>query len=163
MARLMIVWWSMTGGTRQLAHAAARGARREPQVETLMRRCDRVDSSMIVSADALLIACPEMLGSAAGRMKDLFDRTYYEALDRMTGRPYALIVCAGSDGMGAIRQIERIMLGWRMKPVADPLRVVVGAQTPQAISARKAIEPGALTQAKELGGTLAAGLALGVW
>lgn len=163
MRRLIIVWWSVTDGTRQLAQAATRGARRERQVETLMRRCDRMDSSLIVSADALLIACPEMLGSAAGRMKDLFDRTYYDALDRMAGRPYGLIVCAGSDGRGAIRQIERIMLGWRMKPVADPLRVVVGAQTPQAIAAPKTIEPAARAQAEELGAALAAGLALGLW
>ena len=163
MPRLIIIWWSMTGGTLQLAQAAARGARRERQVETLLRRCDRVDSSLILSADALVIACPEMLGSAAGKMKDLFDRSYYDALDRMAGRPYGLIVCAGSDGTGAIRQIERIMLGWRMKPVAEPLRVVVGAQTPQAIAAPKTIEPTARAQAEELGTALATGLALGVW
>jgi len=161
--RLIVIWWSRTGGARQLAQAAARGARSEPQVETLLRRCDRVDSSLILSADALLIACPEMLGSMAGKMKDLFDRTYYDALGAMAGRPYGLIVCAGSDGTGAIRQVERIMQGWRMRPISEPLRVVVGAQTPEAIAAAKSIEPARLAQASELGAALAAGLALGVW
>jgi multimeric flavodoxin WrbA len=163
MARLLVIWWSMTGGTHQLARAAALGARGEPQVQTLMRRCDRVDSSMILAADALLIACPEMLGSAAGKMKDMFDRIYYDALGPVAGRPYGLIVCAGSDGTGAIRQIDRIMLGWRMRRVAEPMRVVVGAQTPEAIAAEKRIDPAALAQAKELGAGLAAGLALGLW
>jgi len=161
--RLLIIWWSATGGSRQLAQAAARGARTQRSVQTLMRRCDRVDAELLVSSDALVIACPEMLGSAAGMMKDFFDRTYYAGLDRMAGRPYAVIVCAGSDGQGAIRQIERIAQGWRMRPVAAPLRVVVGAQTPEAIAAAKRIDPVALAQARELGAGLAAGLALGLW
>ena len=50
-------------------------------------------------------------------MKDFFDRTYYAALDRIAGRPYATMVCAGSDGENAVRQIERICTGWRLKPV----------------------------------------------
>jgi multimeric flavodoxin WrbA len=104
-----------------------------------------------------------MLGSAAGMMKDFFDRTYYAALERMAGRPYALMICAGSDGQGAIRQIERIAQGWRLRPVAAPLRVVVGAQTAEAIGAAKRIDPVALAQARELGAGLAAGLALGLW
>lgn len=161
--RLLIIWWSATGGSRQLAQAAAGGARAERSVQTLMRRCDRVDAPLLVCADALVIACPEMLGSAAGMMKDFFDRTYYAALERMAGRPYALMVCAGSDGQGAIRQIERIAQGWRLRPVAAPLRVVVGAQTAEAIGAAKRIDPVALAQARELGAGLAAGLALGLW
>jgi multimeric flavodoxin WrbA len=161
--RLLIVWWSATGGSWQLARAAARGARSERAIETLMRRCDRVDAPLLLSADALLIACPEMLGGAAGMMKDFFDRTYYAALGRLAGRPYALIVCAGSDGQGAIRQIERIMQGWRLRLSGEPLRVVVGAQTPEAIAAPKSIDPAALVQARELGAGLAAGLALGLW
>lgn len=34
-------------------------------------------------------------------MKDFFDRCYYAALDRVNGRPYALLVCAGSAGLAA--------------------------------------------------------------
>jgi hypothetical protein len=31
-------------------------------------------------------------------MKDFFDRSYYAVLDRINGRPYATMICAGSDG-----------------------------------------------------------------
>jgi hypothetical protein len=84
-------------------------------------------------------------------------------LDRVAGRPYATIVCAGSDGTGAVRQVERIVTGWRLRRIDDAMVVVVGAQTPEAILAPKRIEPQALARASALGQTLAEGLAMGVW
>ena len=41
-------------------------------------------------------------------MKDFFDRTYYAALERINGRPFASLICAGSDGRNAAQQIDRI-------------------------------------------------------
>jgi multimeric flavodoxin WrbA len=117
----------------------------------------------LLAADAYLFATPEMLGSMAGRMKDFFDRCYYPALDTLAGRAYALIVCAGSDGHGAVRQLQRIGTGWRLRLIAEPLVVCTHAQTPQAIAARKQIEPGSLEKAGQLGASLASGLALGLW
>jgi hypothetical protein len=75
----------------------------------------------------------------------------------------AALICAGSDGHGAARQIDRIATGWRLKSIAKPLIVLTGAQTPEAISAPKQIAPAELARAAELGGLLAAGTLLGVW
>jgi multimeric flavodoxin WrbA len=44
---------------------------------------------------------PENLAAISGLMKDFFDRSYYGVLDRIQGRPYASLVCAGSDGHNA--------------------------------------------------------------
>lgn len=163
MRRLLIVWWSATDATRQLACAAAQAARGEPAVETVLLRCDLADAPVVRSADGYLFAAPENLASMAGMMKDFFDRTYYEALGRIEGRPYAALVAAGSDGQGAARQIARIAQGWRLRPVAEPLIVCTHAQTPEAIRAIKTVEPADLDRAAELGAALAAGIALGVW
>ena len=84
-------------------------------------------------------------------------------LDRIQGRPYATMVCAGSDGRNAARQIERIATGWRLKPVAEPLIVCTQAQTPEQILHSKQIGPADLARCAELGGALAAGLDLGVF
>jgi hypothetical protein len=73
------------------------------------------------------------------------------------------MVCAGSDGQGAARQVERIATGWRLKPVAPTLIVNVQAQTPEAILARKVIGPDDLQRCRELGAALASGLMLGVF
>ncbi len=74
-----------------------------------------------------------------------------------------MMICAGSDGENAARQMARILLGWRMKPVADPLIICTKAQTPEAILAPKQLTPDALARCQALGATMAAGLALGIF
>jgi hypothetical protein len=99
----------------------------------------------------------------SGLMKDFFDRTYYGVLDRINGRPYAALICAGSDGRNAAQQITRIATGWRLKPIADPLIVCSQAQDPGSILAAKLIPAARLLACEELGATLAAGTALGIY
>jgi hypothetical protein len=74
-----------------------------------------------------------------------------------------VLVCAGSDGSGAVRQVERIATGLRLKAVAPPLIVITHAQTPEAILAPKTIGPEDLARCAEIGAGLAAGLAAGVF
>lgn len=165
---LLVVWWSATGGTRQLVDAFAAGARQGADaagsVEVIVRvvRADRCGADELLAASGVMFASPENLGAVAGMLKDFFDRTYYAALDRINGRPYATLVCAGTDGEGATRQIDRVATGWRLRRVAPPLIVRTGAQTPEAILAPKTIAPSAAGQASELGEAFGAGLALGV-
>ncbi len=161
--RLSIVWWSTTGASRQLAEAAAQGAHSEHGVETVITRCDRAGPDDVLASDALIVATPEHLASMAGPMKHFFDRCYYPVLGRTEGRPYALVVAAGSDGSGTIRQLERIFTGWRMRRVAEPLLVITHAQTPEAILAPKTVPRDELERARELGAAMAAGTALGIW
>ncbi len=170
MPRLLIVWWSMTGATRRLAEAAADAARHAGRQPDLPRPVDVVlldaagaGPADVLDADAYLFATPENLGTMAGRMKDFFDRSYYPVLDRVNGRPWAALVCAGSDGQGTVRQLERIATGWRLRRVAEPLLVITGAQTPEAILAEKHPGEPELQRARELGEALATGVALGLW
>lgn len=160
MKTLLVIWHSLTGGSAQMARAAAGAA---TEAETLMKRAAEAGPDDLLAADGYLFACPENLASMAGVMKDFFDRTYYPVLGRIEGRPYAAMICAGSDGEGAARQIARIATGWRLKAVAEPLIVCTHAQTPEAILAPKTIAEADLTRCRELGATLAAGLALGIF
>src|SRR5262250_1007874 len=98
MKQLLIVWHSRTGGTRQMAEAALGGARTEAQVAVRMLRAAEAQPEHLIRADGYLFACPENLASMSGQMKEFFDRTYYPVLDRIQGRPYAVMICAGSDG-----------------------------------------------------------------
>ena len=163
MKRLLVVYHTMTGGTRQMAEAAARGASAEPDLQTIVRRAPEATAEDVLAADGYLFATPENLASMSGLMKDFFDRTYYAALDRVNGRPYAAMICAGSDGQNAARQVERIALGWRLKPVAPPVLVITHAQAPADILRAKIIEPADLHRCEEAGATLAAGLGLDVF
>jgi len=112
----------------------------------------------LLEADGYLFGMLENLAAIAGLMKHFFERTYYPALDRISGRPYTTLICAGSDGHNAARQVERIATGWRLKATADPLIVCTHAQTPGAILAPKVIDPDNLKRCEELGAVLAAGM-----
>lgn len=160
---LLIVYHSMTGGTLQMAQAACRGAQQEPLVTVRLLPAGAAGPADVLAADGLLFATPENLAAMSGQLKDFFDRSYYGVLDQVNGRPYACLVCAGSDGTHAARQIARIATGWRLKPVAEPLIVCTHAQTPEAILAPKQISPAELERCEALGAALAAGLAMGVF
>src|SRR5512146_2136931 len=158
MKALLIVHHSVTGGTLQMAQAAAAAARREPGVAVRLETAAAAGAQALLDADGYLFACPENLAAMSGLMKDFFDRTYYAVLDRIQSRPYAILVCAGSDGTNAARQIERIATGWRLRSIAPALIVCTHAQTPETILAPKHIGAGDLARCEELGATLAAGL-----
>ena len=163
MKTLLIVYHSLTGGTRQMAEAAAQGARSEPDVDVRLLTAPDAGGDDVLAADGYIFATPENLAALAGKMKDFFDRSYYPALDRINGRPYATLICAGSDGENAARQIARIATGWRLRAIADPLIVCTHAQTPEAILAPKQIGGEDLERCAEVGAALAAGLASGIF
>ena len=163
MKKLLIVFHSKTGGTYQMAQAAAKGARSEPEVAVNVIHAGEAGPQELLDSDGYIFATPENLAMMSGIMKDFFDRTYYPVLNRIVGRPYATLICAGSDGENAARQIQRIAVGWRLKAIAEPTIVCTHAQTPDAILAPKQIGDYDLQRCEEIGATLAAGLTLGIY
>jgi multimeric flavodoxin WrbA len=163
MKSILIVYHSMTGGTLQMAQAAAAGARSEPGLRVLLLRAAEAQAADVLAADAYIFATPENLAGISGMMKDFFDRTYYAAFERINGRAFLTLICAGSDGRNAAQQMERIAGGWRLRRIADPYIVCTNAQTPEQILAPKRIDEACLARCEELGKTLASGLAMGIF
>ena len=161
MASLLIIYHSRTSGSRQMAQAAADSARTE--AETILMSAPDADPDALLAADGYIFCCPENLATMSGLMKEFFDRCYYPVLGRIEGRPYAQMICAGSDGEGAARQIARIATGWRLKEVQPALIVNTDAQTPAAILAEKTITEAELQECRDLGLAMAAGLSMGVF
>jgi len=163
MKTLLIVYHTMTGGTLQMAQAAAAGAATETALQVRLLRAPDAGADDLLGADGYIFATPENLAAISGMLKDFFDRTYYAVLERLNGRPYASLVCAGSDGQNAARQIERIARGWRLKAVAPALILCTHAQSPEDILRPKQIGAEGLRACREAGAALAAGLVLGVF
>ncbi len=161
MTTLLIVYHSRTGGSRQMAEAAADAAGVE--TETRLLTADQAGPDDLLAAKGYLFCAPENLATLSGAMKEFFDRCYYPVLGRIEGRAYATMICAGSDGAGAARQTARIATGWRLREVQPALIVCTHAQTPEAIAAPKTIAPADLERCRELGQALAAGLAMGAF
>lgn len=161
MTELLIVYHSKTGGSRQMAEAAAEAA--EGEAPTVLKPAAEAGPDDLLRADGYIFCAPENLAAIAGVMKDFFDRCYYPVLGRIEARPYAQMVCAGSDGTNAVRQIARIAQGWRLREVQEPLIVCTHAQTPEEILAEKTIAEAELAKCRDLGQALAAGLSMGAF
>jgi NAD(P)H-dependent FMN reductase len=156
---LAIIWHSRTGGAREMARMIAEGAGEGGRLIA----ADQGTAEDLLTASGYVFVCPENLGSMSGVMKDMFDRVYYPLLGRIEGRPYATAIAVGSGGQGTQAQIDRIVSGWRLRRIAEPLIVDFGAQTPEAILAPKSLPPGCAQQCHDLGATLVEGLQMGVF
>ncbi len=163
MKQLLVIFHSVTGGSEQIAQAVAQGARTEPEIEVILLQAQHVQPEHLRTASGYVFIAPEMLGSLSGVMKDFFDRTFYQVLDELNGRPYAALICAGSDGQGALRQLEKIATGWRLKKVAESKVVLTRAQTKEQILQTKTLDQHSLQTSEELGAFFSSALALAVF
>jgi multimeric flavodoxin WrbA len=161
MTELLIVYHSKTGGSRQMAEAAFDAARDEAEV--MLKQAVEAGPEDLLAAKGYLFCAPENLAAIAGLMKDFYDRCYYPVLGRIEGRPYAQMVCAGSDGENCARQTARIAQGWRLRMVQPALIVNLHAQTPEEILAEKTVPAAELEKCREIGAALAAGIAMGAF
>lgn len=87
MRTLLIVHHPLTGGSLQVARAAAAGAACEPDVRVHLEAVTESGPQSFLESDGYRFACPESLASVPGLMKHFFDRCDYEVLGRIEGRP----------------------------------------------------------------------------
>ncbi|MEL6828732.1 MAG: NAD(P)H-dependent oxidoreductase [Pseudomonadota bacterium] len=144
-----------------MAEAAATAAM--PEIETRLLKAEQAEPEDLLVAGGYIFAAPENLAALSGAMKEFFDRCYYPVLGKIEGRPYGLMICAGSDGENAVRQAARIATGWRLNQVQAPLIIGTHAQTEAQILAEKTIPETDLDACRQLGQALGAGLAMGIF
>ncbi len=160
MKRLLIVYHTQFGGTAQMAEAAFAGARSIDEVDTvLLRAADGRRRRISSRRDALLVATSENFGGMAGMVKDFLERVYYPCEGKLEGRAYAALVCAGTDGTR--RDARR-------RPRGDRAAAAQGASGshPQERAHGAAGDhsrPTCWPRCREIGATLAAGLAAGIY
>lgn len=148
---LLIVYHSQSGNTERLAVALEQGALKVDGVGTCRMKAQAVTASDFRDCRGLVVCSPEYFGYMAGAVKDLFDRTYEEIKDQVIGKSYTIVISAGNDGTGALHSIERIILGYRLRKVQEP------------IIFRGTVTEDMLEKCRSLGQTLAAGIALGIY
>jgi multimeric flavodoxin WrbA len=136
-----------------MAESVAGGAGSIKGVTVVLKRAAEAGLRDLLECDGLAIGSPEYFGYMAGMVKDFFDRTYQEALGRkeVLKKPYVVFISAGNDGTGALKSIERICTGYRLKKIYDP------------VVARGEINQETLIRCDELGKTIAAGCKEGIY
>ena len=153
MKHLLIAYHSKTGHTEALIDAAYKGAT-SPEISGVeVRKLTAIQAGPedLLWADGVLLGTPENFGYMSGALKDFFDRTFYEVEGKLAPLPYGLVIGAGNDGTGAIRSIKRIVNGYPLTEIAEP---IISRQSP---------DKKVLAQCEELGGLLAAGLEMGIF
>lgn len=151
MVKVLIIYHSQTGNTEKMAQAVATGVKEVEGAEVILKRAVEATAEDLLGADGIIIGSPENFGYMAGMVKDFFDRTFYQTHDKVFRKPLAIFISAGNDGTGALRAIERIASGYKFKTVFPP------------VIARGQIKEEDLKLCREMGGTVAAGCALGIF
>jgi multimeric flavodoxin WrbA len=150
---LLIVYHTKTGNTGRMAEAVRRGATAEAVTGVELRCLTAADAGPadLLWADGVLIGTPENFGYMSGALKDFLDRTFYEVEGKLRPLPCAIFISAGNDGSGALTSIRRIIKGYPLLEVQEP------------VIARGAIAGEDLARCEELGMALAVGLEAGIY
>jgi len=135
----------------KMAEAVAEGARAVEGVEVILKEAAQATLEDLLTTNGLALGTPENFGYMSGMLKDFFDRTYNEAQDKVFRMPFVVFISAGNDGAGALKSIERIALGYKLKKVFEP------------VIAKGKITEDVLDKCRELGGTIAGGCQMGIY
>lgn len=150
---LLIVYHSGSGRTGRLAEAVRRGASHEDveAVDVRFKSAFNAEPQDLLDAAGVIFGTPENFGYMSGALKDFFDRTFYVVEGQIKNPPYAIFISAGNDGTGALTAIRRIVRGFPMNEVQEP------------VIARGDVTDDDLEKAEMLGASLAFGLDAGVY
>ena len=121
MGSLLIVYHSQSGTCAHMARAALRGAQLEEGMAVSVVRAWDTGAADLARVNGVLLVMAENSGALCGGMKDFLDRTFYPSIARGLVLPYALLISAGNDGRGAVRQAQRILSGYPFSPAAEPV------------------------------------------
>lgn len=149
---LLIIAHAPSENTREMLRSLIKGTS-DKRIENIEVRClAPLDTQPddINSANAIIIGTTENLGYMAGLVKDVFDRCFYDCLEKTEGLPFTFYVRAGHDGTGTKRALESITTGLKWRLVQEPL-ICRGEFTQDFFD-----------QCEELGLTMAASLDAGI-
>ena len=149
--KLLIVYHSQSGSTATLASAVKKGADQVSDVQVRLCRAMEAGVNDLLWCDAIILGTPENFGFMSGGLKDFFDRTFYPAQPHHLNLPYTLFISCGNDGTGAVRQIEKIVKGYPMHCVVEPI-LIKGVLTELGLG-----------QCQQMGEAFATGLMMGIF
>ena len=111
MAKILIIYYSRTGNTRQMAEAVADGARKAGAETTI---CDVKSCSLeqLLDNDGIIAGSPTYYGLVSGALKDFFDRSvkYHGKLEGKVGGAFSSTGVLGGGSETTVLSILQMML-----------------------------------------------------
>jgi flavorubredoxin len=136
MAKVLVVYCSMSGNTKAAAEALAEGARAAGAKVTVKTGLDAQPQDLL-DCDAVALGSYDAFSYMGGGLKDFLDRAFYPTQNSVTDKPYGAFVTHGGGGK-AIGSIESVAQSFKLKKAADSV-LVKGRPDDKAVSALKAL------------------------
>ena len=136
MAKILIVYCSMSGNTKAAAEAVAEGAK-AAGAKTVVKAGVEAQPEDLLACDAVALGSYDAFSYMGGGLKDFLDRAYYPTQNQVTNKPYAAFLTHGGGGK-AIASMESVAQSFKFKKAADPV-LVKGKPDGKAIADLKAL------------------------
>lgn len=122
MAKVLVVYHSVTGNTKAMAQAVAEGVKEVPSVEVVLKEADQVSVGDLVNADALAFGSPTYFSYMAGVVKAIFDKAYLSR-SQLRGKPFAAFASGGGGEVKSVQSIENIATSCGLRKVCEGVAV----------------------------------------
>jgi multimeric flavodoxin WrbA len=133
MARVLIVYHTLSGNTEKMAKSFAEGAGSVPGTDVILTRAYDASLEDLMGCDAIAFGSADYFSYIAGALKDFFDRTFYPSKGRVTGKPYTSFATGGRGGDTALAVLDRLCGAFQLKKAVDSISVA-GAPSSEALS-----------------------------
>jgi len=121
--QVLVMYFSRTGHTKQLAEAVAKGVQEVDQVKCLLKPIAEVTKDDFVNSDGVIVGSPVYFGGMAAEMKGLLD-SFVGARTKMAGKVGAAFATSGDLSGGketTLISLLRALLIYGMIVVGDPM------------------------------------------
>lgn len=111
MAKVLVLYYSRTGNTRQMAETVAEGAK-QAGAETTLCDVEVCTLEQLLEYDGIVAGSPTYYGIVAGKLKDFFDRSvkYHGKLEGKVGGAFSSAGVMGGGSETTVLSILQIML-----------------------------------------------------
>ena len=121
MAKVLVVYCSMSGNTKAAAEAVAAGAA-QAGAEVVLKTGFEATPEDLTDCGAVAWGSYDAFSYMGGGLKDFLDRAYYPTQGEVTDKPYGAFVTHGGGGR-AIDSIISVAKSFKLKQIGDSVLV----------------------------------------
>jgi flavodoxin len=123
MAKVLIIYYSLSGNTEKMAKAVQEGAVSAKARVTLKKAPEAVAEDLL-NCDVVIMGTANYFGYESGMMKDFFDRTFYALKGKVDNKPYATFGSHGNGGPKAIESLNKLCETVGLKKAMDSVPAI---------------------------------------
>ncbi len=120
MAKVLVIYHTLSGNTEKMANAVAEGAKSVTGTNVIVKKAFDATLDDFVNCDGVAFGSADYFSYIAGAVKDFFDRTFYPSRGKVDGKPCITFGTGGGGGDKVVGVLERMCYNaFKLKKVAD--------------------------------------------